>query len=279
MVTHHIAKDYQDALAKLSEGTYRILAGGTDLMVRNRRLSETPVPFRENVLYIHGLDELRYVREEEGRLAIGALTSYEDLLHDERIPAVLRDCLLILASPAIRKMGTIAGNIGNASPAGDTLVVLRLLDAECVLESADSTRTLPYKEIVTGPGKVSIRKEEIIKEIRLPLRPFDKTVFWKVGGRKADAISKVAFAGAVRFSRDKVADFRLSFGAVAPKTLRAEEIEADLKGKEKAELKAATEEIVAAYAPLIRPISDQRSNAAYRKEVALNMIRQFIASL
>ncbi len=279
MVTHHIAKDYQDALEKLSEGTYRILAGGTDLMVRNRRLSETPVPFASDVLYIHNLDELRYVSEEKGHLAIGALTSYEDLLHDERVPTVLRDCLRILASPAIRKMGTLAGNIGNASPAGDSLVVLRLLDAQCVLESKDSTRTIPYKEVVTGPGKTVIGKREIIKEIRLPEASFDKTVFWKVGGRKADAISKVAFGGAVKFSDENVADFRLSLGAVAPKTLRDEDVERGVKGKTKTEMKDSAEEIVAAYAPLVRPISDQRSNAAYRKEVALNMIRQFITSL
>lgn len=279
MVKHHIAKDYADALQRLSEGTYRILAGGTDLMVRNRRLSETPVPFKDDVLYIHGLDELRYVEEEEGHLAIGALTSYEDLLHHPAVPTVLKDCLKILASPAIRKMGTLAGNIGNASPAGDALVVLRLLDAECVLESKDEKRTIPFEKVITGPGKTSIAKTEIIKEIRLPRTAFDKTVFWKVGGRKADAISKVAFAGAVRFSNDTVADFRLAIGAVAPKTVRDETIEDGIKGMKKDGLQASAEEIVKAYEPSIRPISDQRSNAAYRKEVALNMIRTFITSL
>ena len=279
MVKNIIPASLNEALELLNDRPFKIMAGGTDLMVQRRAWSQTPPEFSEDVLYIFNLEELKYIKEEEGFIVIGSTTPVEDLLHNDLTPFLLKEAIGIMASPALRHMATIAGNIGNASPAGDTLPILYALDAIIVLQSVEGERDLPISEVITGPRKHVIKQNEIIKEIKIPISVFTDSVFEKVGGRKADAISKLSFTGVVNIKDNKVLDFRIAFGAVSATILRRKEIEEKYVGLTKEELIGKVDEIVNEYDPFIRPINDQRSNKEYRKTVALNLLRNFVTTL
>ncbi len=274
-----IVKTLDEALVLLNEGDYKLLAGGTDLMIHNRSWSNTLPKFKQDTLLIYNLEELKYINQEEGFINIGSGMSLEDLKNHQLTPPLLVEALGIMASPAVRNMATIGGNIGNASPAGDSLPVLYILNALIVIESVENTRIVPIEEFITGPGKKALHNNEMIVEIKIPNETFTKSSFQKIGGRKADAISKVSFAGIVNIKNNLIQDFRVSFGAVGPTVVREKTLEETVIGLTVEELKANIQKIITEYSELINPISDQRSNKEYRKTVAINLLKNFILAL
>jgi len=279
MVKQIIPANYREALSLLNEEPYQIIAGGTDLMIQKRNTAGLPPKFEKNLLYLFNLKELKVVIKEPSQIRIGSMTSLEDLLDHPNTPLLLKQVIAEMASPAVRNVATLSGNIGNASPAGDSLVPLYLLDAVVVLESIGGIRRLPIEEVIVGPRKTVIRANELIREIIIPDQDFTKVQWTKVGGRRADAISKVSFAGTVMIKNQTIQDFRITLGAVYQTVIRNRSIEASIIGQTVSALKAEAETILAQYEPLIRPIDDQRSNKDYRKQVALNMIKDFIMKI
>ncbi|MBU1020526.1 MAG: xanthine dehydrogenase family protein subunit M, partial [Firmicutes bacterium] len=140
-------------------------------------------------------------------------------------------------------------------------------------------RVLPIEEVILGPRKVALLSNEIIKEIQIPLPQFSTILFEKVGGRKADAISKVSFTGAAFIEDGIIKDFRVAFGAISATILRKRDLEQPFIGKTVIELKKQKNTLIESYSSLIQPIDDQRSNKEYRKTVALNILNHFIDSL
>jgi CO/xanthine dehydrogenase FAD-binding subunit len=279
MVEHRIPENLNEALKLLYRGDYQVMAGGTDLMVQRRSLSDTPVDFSKNIVYCAHLPELRGVRKEPHRVEIGAMTPLEDLLHHPDVPSLLRRAIAEMASPAIRHVATLGGNIVNASPAGDTLPVLYLLDAWAELRSLAGSRMILIRDLITGPRTLKIHSEEMMTKIGIPDFRFTQETFVKVGGRRADAISKVSLAAAADFTDGVVSDLRIAFGAVAPTVVRDETLEGAWEGASLSELKVGVWRLLDMYQPLIRPIDDQRSGKHYRQQVALNLLRDFIESL
>ena len=273
------ANTLQEALEFLNEGDYKILAGGTDLMIQHRAWSNTLPKFKQDTLLIFNLPELKYIKQEDECIHIGSGMTLEELKHHELTPALLVEAIEIMASPAIRNMATIGGNIGNASPAGDSLPVFYVLNALVVLKSVESVREVPIEELITGPGRKAMQKNEMIVEIKVPINGFTATSFNKVGGRKADAISKISFAGVAKIKNNLVQDFRVAFGAVGPTVVRKTNLEANIIGLTVEDLKLNIQEILNEYSEYIRPIDDQRSNKEYRKTVAVNLLKSFILSL
>lgn len=279
MVEHFIPTSKQEALEILAKGNVQILAGGTDLMVQCRSKSEMPIAFTKNILYTSFLDELKYIKQEDNDLIIGAGMTLNDVLNHPLCPPLLKELLTQMASPAIRNQATFAGNIGNASPAGDSLVYFYLMDALITLESTQGKREVEISKLITGVRRKAMSDNEMITEIRFPLHPFSQTRLVKVGGRKADAISKVSFICGITLDGDVITDLRLAFGAVSPTVVRSREIERKYIGKTKSEIKTMIDEIQQEYLPLIQPITDQRSNKQYRNQVCGNLIRDFILSI
>jgi len=279
MVKNLTPKTYLEALELLNKGEFRLLAGGTDLMVQHRGWSNTLPTFNKDVLLIFNLQELKYVKVSNGFIHIGANMSLEDIKDNKLIPKLLVDAINIMASPAIRNMATIGGNIGNASPAGDTLPALHVMNAIVVLESVEGVREIALYKFITGPGKTVLNKNELIKEIKIPTTEFSKVQFEKVGGRKADAISKISFAGACKIDNNIVTDFRVAFGAVGPTVVRIRDLEKTIVGLSIENLKKRAKDVRKDYESHIRPIDDQRSNKEYRKEVALNLLEDFILNI
>jgi len=279
MVKSLTPKTYLEALQLLNKGEFKLLAGGTDLMVQHRGWSNTLPNFEKDVLLIFNLQELKYIKLSNGFIHIGANMSLESIKDSKHIPSLLADAINIMASPAIRNMATIGGNIGNASPAGDSLPVLYILNTIVVLESINGVREIALDNFITGPGKTVIEKNELIKEIKIPVIEFSNEQFDKVGGRKADAISKISFAGAVKIKNNMITDFRAAFGAVGPTVVRINELENTVLGLDTDDFKNKAKDIREKYSAFIKPIDDQRSNKEYRKEVALNLLENFILSL
>lgn len=276
MVEHIIPTSLEEVLQYINTHSSILVSGGTDLMVQKRNWAELPPLFTDNVVYIFNLQELKYIQEDEAFIYIGATTPLEVLKKHPLTPHLLKQAIDIIASPALRNMATIAGNIGNASPAGDTLPILYAVNAKVKLQSLDQERIVPIEELILGPRKTSIGKNEMITEIQIPKTHFTKEVFRKVGGRQADAISKVSFTGAVTMVQDIVKDLRIVFGAVGPVMRRSKMIEEHYTNISVSELKNRLNDLKIAYTPLITPIDDQRSNKEYRLQVALNLLEQFI---
>jgi CO/xanthine dehydrogenase FAD-binding subunit len=255
------ARRLSDALRIMRDEECVPLAGCTDIYV------ELHFGTRKGAnvfLDLSPLDELRGIRERHGSLDIGATTTYTDIQYSRHI----HDRLPILARAAreiggvqIQNRGTIGGNVGNGSPAGDTLPVLAVADAVVVLRSVQEERRIPFNEFYSGYRQSVRRPDELIVAIEVP--PVEgQQWFRKVGTRAAQAISKIVAAGV------RGAAPRFALGSVAPTVLRLPQTEAALRA---GQLDSAQQ----ALQTEITPIDDIRSNAAYRRKVAANLLAQF----
>lgn len=281
MVKHIIPSTLKEALEALNSSSFHILAGGTDLMIQKRNSAGTVPKFSKNVLYISHLKELNFIRfdQETCMTHIGAITKLEDIHHHKQVPPLLRDIVGDIGGPGIRHTGTIGGNIANASPAGDTLVGLYLLDAQMKITSLNEERLVPIKNFIKGVRFVDLKENEMITEIIIPSCPYTNYQWVKVGGRRADSISKVSFAGLYKINNGLIEDIRFAFGSVSVTVARSLELESSLKNKTINEIIADLPRILEECNKIIAPITDQRSNENYRRQVALNIVENFIKEL
>jgi CO/xanthine dehydrogenase FAD-binding subunit len=258
-----------DALTALAgDPAPTVLAGGTDLMVdvnygRHRV---------DDVLSLRRLVELRGWRVEPGEtgdeVVIGAATTYTTLLGPELsalLPA-LAQAARTVGSPQIRNTGTIGGNLGTASPAGDTLPVLFAQDARVEVATADDTRTVPVAELVTGPKRTALRPGELITAVRVPAATGPQE-FLKVGVRNAMVIAIASCALVVDRARRQVA---CALGSVGPVPVRDTAVEMWLTARIDWDGgRLAHQSVVEGFgrrmAAAARPIDDHRAPAGYRR--------------
>ncbi|HEX6976509.1 MAG TPA: xanthine dehydrogenase family protein subunit M [Vicinamibacterales bacterium] len=270
------ASGLADALAVLSRepGSWRVFAGGTDLMV----LLEAGKLPPSRYLSLWNVSELRGVLVTATHVSIGALTTYTDVLAD---PTLSSEFPLLGAAAretgglATQNRGTIGGNIANASPAADTPPALLVYDAELELLSARGTRVVPYDRFHKGYKVMDLAPDEIIGRVRLARgRSGWVERYRKVGTRRAQAISKVCFAAGARIEAGVAKDVRIALGSVAPTVVRCRTAEAAIRGQ-----RLAPGTIAVAAQQLLKdiaPIDDIRSTAAYRRRVAQNLLQEFL---
>jgi CO/xanthine dehydrogenase FAD-binding subunit len=259
------------------DGVWKPFAGGTDLMV----LLEAGKLPHKNYLNIWNLAELRGIEVADSQVTLGALTTYTEIQDHETLRAefpMLCQAASETGGLAIQNRGTLGGNIVNASPAADSPPALLAYDAELELVSAKGSRTIPYHSFHTGYKQMNIRPEELLRAIRLPRVTKELTHYYrKVGTRKAQAISKVCFAGVARMNANQIADVRIALGSVAPIPIRCVQTEDSLQDKA-----INLETLAAANAALtaeIAPIDDLRSTKGYRLRVSLNLLEDFVERL
>ena len=244
------------------------IAGGTDVMVELGQGLRRP----EAMIDLSHLSELREWRRERGRLFVGAGVTYARIVAElpEVVPLV--QASHTVGSPQIRARGTIGGNLGTASPAGDALPVLAAYDAEVMLASPSGTRALPLGEFLIGPKRTTLRDDELVLGACWPLRRHVGS-FSKVGTRNAMVIAVASLALVLD---EEAREVRVALGSVGPTVLRAWDAEAfaaaalgEAGGWDDgaARLPAAT---VAEFGRLVasaaRPIDDLRGSADYRRE-------------
>jgi xanthine dehydrogenase small subunit len=251
-----------EALAMLRDDGPRIpMAGCTDVYVSLNFGTLTSARF----LDIWGLDELRGISEMDGGMRIGALTTHTELWRSplvlDRLPTLAAACREV-GGIQIQNRGTLAGNVANGSPAGDTLPVLAVADAVIVLRSADGERRVPFNGFYTGYRATVMRADELIVAIEIPPVPGAQW-FRKVGTRAAQAISKVVMA-AVRADQPRVA-----LGSVAATVVRLPRTEAALASG------AGIQEAQRVLMEEVTPIDDIRSTADYRRRVCANLLARW----
>lgn len=279
MLIHYIPKNLKDALEFLATHDAYIMAGGTDLMVQKHKSSGLLPTFERDVLYIMGLKELDYIKvDEKKNLHIGSITRYCELLNSALVPEPFKQVIREIASPNIRNMATLVGNIANASPAGDALVPLNLYDASIVLTSKKGSRTLLVSDFIQGYRKTDHHVDELITEVIIPNLDLNIS-YTKVGSRKAETITKVSFMGGYKVENGMIKDLRIAFGSVFEKVVRSKEIEQKYQKISLNEFRARIDDIVNEYDWIVKPITDQRSTKEYRKKVAFNLLRAFLKSI
>ncbi|WP_291572164.1 FAD binding domain-containing protein [Clostridium sp. UBA4548] len=265
-----------EALDFLNEKDAIIMNGGTDLMVKKKSWSGTIPSFDKPILFINSLKELKQVFTEKNNLIIGSGCTFSQLERSPLVPTYLKVVIREIASPAIRNLATIGGNICNASPAGDILTPLYALDAKLRLVSRNKERIIPIKEFIIGPGRTLLNANELLTEIIIENYNNKKFYYHKLGTRRATALAKASFIGFYEVENNLIRDLRIAFGSVGPVIIKDRDLELSLVGGSIKDTKFKICEIVGRYSELIRPINDARSTAKYRKAVCLNLLRNFL---
>lgn len=258
-------------LAKYGEQA-KVIAGGTDVLV-DMKYKEEP-EYLINIKRIPGLDS---IRENGGGLLIGPLVTIREIetseLVRERLPLLWESCHQF-ASLQIRNTATIGGNICRASPSGETLAPLLVLEAKAKVAFSEGDKTESFKSLFLGPGRTTLGAKGLLTDIEVPYPPEQsRGVYLKHAVRGAMDIAMVGVAVQMTpGASGTVQDVRIGLGAVAPTPVRASKAESMLRDQP---LTAALVQEAAQMAAVeSTPISDQRSSAEYRKWIVEALTRR-----
>lgn len=252
----------------------KVVAGGSDVIVQLR----DGVIKTKKLLNILSLKELRYIRMTGGQIHIGALTTYSDIIHHDLARShawILVEAAKQIGAVQLQNTATIGGNLGNGSPAGDSLPPLYALDATVVTCSKSGERETPIEQFFTGYRKLALGPDELIEEVHFDsLDSDDRGAYLKLGLREANAISIVDVAVALRGRKadNSYAKICVALGAVAPTIKRARRCEQALVNN------PLTSDLLKEASALAMedaaPIDDIRGSAEYRKDAVGSLVYQ-----
>jgi xanthine dehydrogenase iron-sulfur cluster and FAD-binding subunit A len=257
----------------------RIIAGATDLMLEMERGVRKGIDTLIDVTRINGLDQIKL--DENNLVHLGPLVTHgqctaSKIIIEQAFP-LARACWEV-GAPQIRNRGTIAGNLITASPANDTIPPLVGLNTKVVLQSIYGMREVPLEEFYKGVRLNDMQADEMLVDIFFPaLKPNQKGTFYKLGLRKAQAISLVNCAVILTFDDERITHAEITLGAVAPLIVHANEAEEFLHGRilDKETIEKAAELAKAA----ARPIGDIRSSQEYRYEMVRVCVKRVLTTL
>lgn len=242
------------------------IAGGTDVVVAINRTGKAP----KNLLDLSHVDGYSRIDRTNGTYQLSGGATFADL---GRLPIrALAQASMTVGGAAIRNCGTIAGNLGTASPAGDGCVALLAMDAEVELRHAKrGSRVIPIQEYFTGFRKTALLADELIAGVRISADW--RTAWYKIGKRGSINISIVCAAIGI----SPKGDVRISFGCVAPTVMRARQAEAIIErdGPNDKAIEAAAQSVMKE----VTPIDDHRSSAAYRRAICGVLTRRLLRQL
>jgi CO/xanthine dehydrogenase FAD-binding subunit len=265
-------KTIDEATALLAQGRWRILSGGTDFYP-----AQGTRPIRDDVLDLNGLEVLRGICETATHHVIGARTTWSDIARASLPPAFdsLRQAAIEVGSSQIQNVGTIAGNICNASPAADGVPPLLVLGAEVELRSAAGQRHVPLAGFITGNRRTLREPGELVTAIRIPKESAaGASAFVKLGSRRHLVISIVMVAA--RIERDATGTVRsvgVAVGSCSAVAHRLAGLENALVGWP-ADAGAIEAAVDACDLSVLTPIDDIRASASYRSEAARELVRR-----
>lgn len=248
------------------------LAGGTDLIVKSKNEVLSP----SNMVDLQLLDELKGIKEDNDVIVIGAMETHANVHKCSLIKeyaSALADASSRVGAVQIRNMGTVGGNICNASPAADSVPAFMALDAQITLESPQGERTIALKDFFILPSRPLINDKEVLKTITIKkCGKQEGTGFVKIGKRKAMAISVINGAAYLKVENGVITDARVVLGSIAAKTVHIAQAEEFLIGKQPtAENFKQAGEIAASS---IKPITDVRSTEEYRVDSSKIVVKR-----
>jgi len=273
---YHRAETLPEAIAlNAAHSDLPVMAGGTDLLVQWRAGAID----LEGVVDISGVEGLKLIEEGEDVIEIGAGAVHSDIIRDEAVkkylPLLAESCASI-GAVQIQNRGTIGGNIMNASPAGDALPAILVYDAELKLQNLKGERWVQVRDFFTGYKQTARRPDELLTRVRFHKTNAtdEKTAFYKIGTRRAQAISKIVMCVRGTIDHGAIKDIAIAVGSVAPVPVRARGTEALLKGK------VITDQLIEharhSLADEFHPIDDVRSTADYRRFVCGSLIVRYL---
>ena len=248
----------------------RVIAGGHSLLPMMKLRLANP----ECLIDINDLDQLSYIREQDGEIRIGALTRHYELLESELLARqfpIFADAERVIADPVVRNRGTIGGSLAQADAAEDLSAVCSALKARVVIAGSGGERIVSMEEFHVGPYQTAIDDAEILIEIRVPLRPGGGSAHEKVERRAGDwAI--VAVSGALWVDGGTIADAGLALSAAGPTTVHVSRAEELLRGA------APSEELFSEAGAIASedcsPSADGRGPVDYKRHLAGELTRR-----
>ncbi|MBC7658426.1 MAG: FAD binding domain-containing protein [Chitinophagaceae bacterium] len=261
-------------LRKAHSGS-RLLASGTDIGVMINKGKSTDAVF----ISLHLIEGLYAIRREGTRFHVGARVTLSEV-HDacqDLIPEFAK-LLNIFASPQIKNIGTLIGNVANGSPIGDTLPFLMVANATVHTVNSRGERTIPIESLYVGYRQLALQSDEIISSISFDVPKLNETLkLYKASQRKDLDIATVSCAFSVRQARGTITEARLAVGGVGATVIRLTEVEAFLLGK------ILSEDLIEASSQLlqqsIKPLSDVRGTNSYRRVLVDGLFRKYFSEL
>ncbi len=272
---HYTPKSLPEAIELLSrlDGSGRVIAGGTDLMLQMRSGVRTPA----SIVNIKRLPELAGIDyDERDGLWLGALVTLRELTRSpiitERYPALAKTAGM-MASEQVRSFATAGGNLCNGSPSADLAPPLMVMGAKVIAVGPAGERKIPLEQFFLGPGQTALAADELMSGIQVPV-PGSPAVYFKQAPRLFMDIAVAGVAANIRMEDALCRAARIALGAVAPVPLRATEAEAILVGS------PLTAEVIAkaaqAAADACSPIDDVRGSAWYRRKMVKVLTRRAV---
>ena len=264
------------ALASRLGDSARFIAGGTDLVVQINHKRCAP----HHLIDITRLGELAGIEETQCGVRIGALTTHKEIERHPSFQGALRglvEAACVVGGHQVRNLGTIGGNIANASPAADVVVALLALGADVSLVGSSGTRVMKLGELLIGPGRTARRNDELLTSVQIPkLSPMAASAFVKAGRRKAMEISVVCVGAClVVDASGRCIDARIALGAVGPTVLRARGAEDALRGQRADQ--SAFKQAGQTAAAHCDPIGDVRASEQYRRLLVEALVPRALA--
>ena len=245
----------------------KVFAGGTDLLVSMKKREVLP----NHLINLKGISELKGISDEKEGLKIGPLVTLEEIERSKTVKekySILWEAVSVMASPQVRTLGTIGGNLSSAVPSADTAPPLIALGASVSLKGIHGERRVRVEDFFRGPGESVLKPDEILTQILIP-KPSQRSsgTYLKMMRRNALDLALVGVAAFLRLDLNKqlCKEARIVLGAVAPTPIRAPKAEQILIGKEMNE--ALAKEAGRMASEEARPISDVRASMEYRQTI------------
>jgi len=275
-------KDLNEAFNALSQSgrNVSIIAGGTDIIPgfhqESQRFSNI-----ETLVDINALKEVRGIEIRNGKISIGAGETFSDILQnpiiEKELPLLWKACSTI-GSVQIRNRATIAGNFVNNAPCADTVPPLLVYNATIEIESLSSKREITFNEFFSGPYKTKLNKDEIVTRINVPIPQKELAGdFYKLGRRRAVAISRITLAVLIKFQKDMIDEIRIASGAVTPIGIRFFDLEKFAKGKKADDL--FLKSLSGKLGEEILRVTGLRWSSAYKLPVVQQMFYQLLKGI
>lgn len=269
------AKTKEEVCSLLSQfEDVKVIAGGTDVLIQMKMRTITP----RFLIGLKSIPNWDYIQGDGKSVKIGAMATLHAIEHSTLIQKkfpLLAHVAHQMATPNIRRMGTIGGNLGNAAPSADMAPPLIALGAKVKVKGVGGERSIGVEELFTGPGETILKKGEILTELEIsPLPLHSHGVYLKLPARTAVDIAAVGVAVVVTLdpADNSCSDVKIALGAVAPTPIRVRKAEKVLKGK-KLE-RGVIQEAAKISMKEAQPISDVRSSAGYRRDMVGVLIQR-----
>ena len=263
--------DHAIGLLERLGNTSRLIAGGHSLLPM-MKLRLVNLEYLIDINDLH--DELGYVRLARGEIRVGAMTRHRELLESDPLAEafpIFRDAERVIADPVVRNRGTLGGSLCQADPSEDLSAVCTTLDASCVIRGSAGDRVVTMAEFYRGPYETAIEDNEMLIEIRIPVRAGGSSAYEKVERRAGDW-AVVSCGAALWMDGDLISDARVGLAAVGPNTTGIPAISDALRGKAPSEELYAQAGAIAAES--CSPVTDLRGSVEYKRHLASELTKR-----